>query len=144
MSLNKDCIQYSGSKKDCPVYQNGKTYRIINQSGSALSVYEVDPCLIPDRLEKKCDYLILADAEKEGKAFLIELKGSDISSAIQQIESSLNILGTSLKGYKIFGRVIGRRVTPNIRSRRASLEEKLRLLGGNLQIVSGAEYVETV
>ncbi|NII25038.1 hypothetical protein HB364_08110 [Pseudoflavitalea sp. X16] len=142
MSLSTDCIQYSGTKKDCPVSEKGKTYRIINSSNAVLTVYAVDPCLIPDRQQKKCDYLIVAHCQDTMKALFIELKGSDITSAIQQIENSLRILGNSLKDYQVFGRIIGRRVTPNIKSRRSGLEEKLRQHGGNLQIISAAEFSE--
>lgn len=144
MLLNKNCICYSGDKKDCPVSQKGKTYRIVNSSGSLLTVYEVDTCLIPGVQHKKCDYLILVENHHEKKAFLIELKGTDLTSAIHQIENSLQILGNSIRGYQIFGRIVGRRITPNIRSRRSALEEKLRQLGGDLKIISGYEYAETV
>lgn len=142
MSLSTDCIQYSGTKKDCPVSQKGKTYRIINTANAILTVYAVDPCLIPDKQQKKCDYLVIAHCQDTMKALFIELKGSDITSAIQQIESSLRILGNSLRNYQVFGRIIGRRVTPNIKSRSSRLEEKLRQLGGNLQIVSAIEFSE--
>lgn len=144
MPLSKDCIQYSGDKKDCPVSQKGKTYRIINSSRSVLNVYVVDPCLIPDMQQKKCDYLVLADNPCSPKAFFIELKGSDITGAIRQIENSVRILGGAVRSYHVFARIIGRRVTPNIKSRRASLDEKLRELGGNLHIASATEYLEEV
>lgn len=144
MSLSKDCIQYSGNKKDCPVAQKGKTYRVVNFSNSMLTIYEVDPCLIPEIQQKKCDYLVLVENPNQKKVFFIELKGSDLTGAIRQIENSVRILGCAVKGYQVFGRIIGRRITPNIKSRRAALDEKLRELGGNLHIASAVDYSEEV
>ncbi len=145
MALNKDCILYEGKNKDCPVSQNGKTFRMLNNSGSEIKIYEVDPCLIPPANQRKCDNLFLVNREKsESLAYFVELKGTGISDAIQQIDNSINMLQTDISGYVVFGRIIGRRVTPDIKSRRAKLDEKLKRLGGNLIIASTFEYKETV
>lgn len=144
MSLSNDCLRYAGNKKDCPVSQNGKTYRVINKSDATLYVYEVDPCLIPDILQRKCDYLILAEMSDKKKALFVELKGADLTGAIKQVENSIKLLGGLMKGYHIFGRIVGRRVTPDIKSRRAFLDEKLRQLGGNLQIASTLQFSEEI
>ena len=92
MKLNKDCIIYAGEKRNCAVSQNGKCFRLINEAGYKLTVYNVDPCLINNNWEKKCDYLVVVDKRQECLAYFIELKGTGLSDAISQIMNSIDIL----------------------------------------------------
>jgi hypothetical protein len=142
--LNNDCLQYSGKKKDCPVIQKGKTFRIINEKGFDIQVYEVDPCLINDKNQQKCDYLLLAEKDSDRRAYFVELKGTSLTDAINQLHNSINILYKLLHEHKIFARIVGKRVTPYIKSRQAKLDEKLKRFGGNLIISSNPEYIETI
>jgi hypothetical protein len=144
MELNKACIIHSGSKKDCPVCESGRTYRMLNDSGYEFTVYKVDSCLIKDNKEKKCDFLFVVDKKKERIACFVELKGTGLADAISQIHNSINILYKSLNEHKIFARIVGKRVTPNIKSRRARLDERLKHFGGDLKIVSAHELKETI
>jgi len=146
ITLNKGCILYEGKKKDCPVTQKGKTYRLLNNSGYAIEVYEVDPCLIPSVQHKKCDNLFIVKEDKKNlvKVFFVELKGSGITDAIKQIDNSINILENQINANMVYGRIVGKRVTPDIKSRRAKLDEKLKQLGGDLKIASTIELIERV
>jgi hypothetical protein len=144
MALHNDCIIYSGRKKDCPVSEKGKTYRIINNSGFELKVYQVDPCLINENNQQKCDYLFVISEHDVRSAYFIELKGTGLTDAINQIMNSVNFLYKSVQEYKLFGRIVGKNVTPNIKSRRAKLDEKLKQFGGNLKISCGVELKETI
>jgi hypothetical protein len=144
MKLNSDCIIYSGNKKNCPVSQKGKTFRLINDTGYKITVFKVDPCLIKDNKEKKCDYLSIVDKKQECLAYFIELKGTGLTDAINQILNSIDILYKSVNEHKIYGRIVGKRVTPNIKSRRARLDEKLKQFGGDLKIASAPELLETI
>lgn len=144
MKLNSDCVTYSGDKKNCAVSQKGKTFRLINNTGHKITVFNVDPCLIKNNKEKKCDYLVTVDKKQECLAYFIELKGTGLTDALHQILNSIDILYKSLNEYKIFGRIVGKRVTPNIKSRRAKLDEKLKQFGGNLKIASASECQECI
>lgn len=144
MKLKSDCITYAGVKKNCAVSQKGKTFRLINHNGHKIIVFNVDPCLIKDNNEKKCDYLVVVDKKQECLAYFIELKGTGLTDAIHQILNSIEILYKSLNEHKIFARIVGKRVTPNIKSRRAKLDERLRQFGGDLKIVSAPELLETI
>jgi len=144
IKLKSDCIKSSGINKDYPVSQKGKTFRLINPSACKITIFEVDPCLIKDNKEKKCDYLFIIDKKQECLAYFIELKGTGLTDAIHQILNSIDILYKSLHEHKIFARIVGKRVTPNIKSRRARLDEKLKQFGGDLKIASASELQETI
>ena len=144
MELKSECKTYSGDKKNHAVSEKGKSFRLINDSGFKFVVYKVDSCLIKDNNEKKCDYLFIIDDKQECLAFFVELKGTGLTNAIHQILNSIDILYKSLHEHKIFARIVGKRVTPNIKSRRARLDEKLKRFGGNLKIVSAEELQETI
>lgn len=61
---------------------------------------------------QRCDYLLLNDTVKT--SYYIELKGSDIPKATQQIDSTVALLSPSLPGYKIFRRIVYRSGTHGI------------------------------
>ena len=61
----------------------------------------------------RCDYLLLNDEAK--RAYYIELKGSDLEKAIQQIEATVQMFQTSLSGYTTYRRIIYFSGTTDIR-----------------------------
>ncbi|MBO9201146.1 MULTISPECIES: hypothetical protein [Niastella] len=144
MKLNSDCMRYTGDKKDCPVSERGKTFRLINTCQYPVSVFQVDSCLIKGNKEKKCDFLFVVDKKLECKAYFVELKGTDLTGAIHQVLNSIDILYKSLHEHKIYARIVGKRVTPNIKSKRVKLDEKVKQFGGDLKIVSAPELLETI
>lgn len=66
--------------------------------------YRVDGKLIASTTERKCDFLLLNTKDKT--AYFIELKGSDIQSAIKQINNTLQKVLPGLKGYNINVRIV--------------------------------------
>jgi hypothetical protein len=144
MKLNNDCQTYYGDKKNCTVSEKGKTFRLINNSGSKFSVYKVDGCLIKENNEQKCDHLIVIHKDQHGIAYFIELKGTGLSDAINQLMNSITLLYKSINEHKIYARIVGKRVTPNIKSRRSKLDELLKKFGGDLKIASAPELQETI
>lgn len=56
--------------------------------------------------EQRCDYLLLNDTRR--KAYYIELKGSDIPKAIEQIENTILLLSSSITKYQSFPRIVYR------------------------------------
>jgi len=144
IKLNSDCIHEVGNKKDCRVSEKGKIFRLKNDSQYKYTVFKVDACLIKASNEKKCDFLFVVDKKQECQAYFVELKGTDLAGAIYQISNSINILYKSLLEHKIYARIVGKRVTPDIKSRRAKLDERLKQLGGDLKIISAPELQETI
>lgn len=66
--------------------------------------YRIDGYVIQSASSRKCDYLLLNDEKKD--AYLIELKGSKVLHALQQIEETEKLLKEDLKGYAIKRRVV--------------------------------------
>ena len=112
-------------------------YRYINQSANHLAKYRVDGGLISDN-EAKCDFLLLNCEQKQ--SYFIELKGSDLIRAIEQIDRSIDKLKSYLPGFAFFARIVLTRVnTTDLKSAKfLSLEKKLKTLKGDLKKQNGS------
>ena len=106
-------------------------YRYKNQSSNNLAKYRVDGGLISDN-DAKCDFLLLNCEQKQ--SYFIELKGSDISRAIEQIDRSIDKLKVDLPDFIFFARIVLSRVnTTNLKNTKLlKLEKKVKSLKGNL------------
>jgi len=74
--------------KIVPVNENKREFRIQNNSRYEINTVTVDKCYITSGL--KCDYLfeIILNTDIK-KVYYVELKGSDISHGIKQLESTI-------------------------------------------------------
>jgi hypothetical protein len=116
-------------------------YRVLNKDRKTISKYIVDDCLLRlRRRDEKCDYLFAADDLKA--AYFIECKGSDVLKAVNQIQSSINMLVGDLTGYVLKGRIVPTKVyNPDLRSQDyRKLRERLK---GDL-IVRNKVFTEIV
>lgn len=76
-----------------------------NKNGSYVRQYRVDGGVVPKSYEgARCDYLLLNDDRK--RAYYIELKGSDIRKAMQQIDVSVAMLQPDHPGYTVYRRIV--------------------------------------
>lgn len=67
--------------------------------------------------EPRCDYLLLNDDKRT--AYFIELKGSDIERAIEQIDHSVSEISPSL-GYVVFRRIVYHTGSHKVNSQKVS------------------------
>jgi hypothetical protein len=110
--------------------------RYENVSQSRLTKYRIDGCLLPEEAGKrKCDYLLLnIDLLK---AYFIELKGSDLDSAVEQIDIALSRLNPTLKAhaYVPHGQIVLTRVNTTDRQslKFRSLMKRFKNLSGTLE-----------
>ena len=83
--------------------------------------------------DAKCDFLLLNCEQKQ--SYFIELKGSDLIRAIEQIDKSIDKLKNELLGFSFFARIVVSRInTIDLKSTKLlSLEKKVKLLKGNLK-----------
>ena len=111
-----------------------RTYKLHNKSGKELVVYRIDGGLINDENVLKCDNGIYTENDW---LFLIELKGTDLNHALDQINNTIDILlkRPNKKVKKLNARIVLSKVSiPRIS---ASKENKLKQLlhksygGGN-------------
>jgi len=115
-------------------------YSYDNKANNYLSKYRVDGGLIADN-GYKCDYLLL-NCNKV-KAFFIEIKGSDLIHAIEQIDRSIDMLKKTISEFSIFARIVLTRVnTTDLKNTKyLKLEKKVKALKGDL-IQRSREWTE--
>lgn len=107
-------------------------YRYLNQSSNHLAKYRVDNGLIADN-DAKCDFLLLNCEQK--KSYFIELKGSNLIHAIDQIDRSIDELKSQLSEFSIFARIVVTRVnTIDLKNTKfLKLDKKVKSLKGDLK-----------
>ena len=67
--------------------------------------YKIDGCVITQGI--RCDFLLINEETKI--AYLIELKGSDLIKATQQLENTEKVLHQQLSQYQIMYRIVMRK-----------------------------------
>jgi len=98
--FGNECLDFSDNRSIVVLKdkgsKSGSKYRAENSNRKTLVCLRVDGCLMADMDEKKCDFLLLVCDRKDEKderiAHFIELKGSDISTAIKQLSNSVKQL----------------------------------------------------
>lgn len=66
---------------------NRSKFRLHNPKRASVRVIQVDDCVIKEGI--RCDYLLVLPSEQE---VYIELKGSDVKHAVEQIARSIDLL----------------------------------------------------
>lgn len=128
--LRHDCSKEASLREP----GENRTYKLHNKFGKEIVVYKVDGGLINDENVLKCDNGIYTENDW---LFLIELKGTDLNHALDQINNTIDILlkRPNKKVKKLNARIVLSKVSiPRIS---ASKENKLKQLlhksygGGN-------------
>ena len=76
--------------------EKSKEHIAINDNDCLVRQFKIDGYVITENI-KKCDYLVLND--DKFTAYFIELKGTDITGAIEQIENTVEKLKKDLIDY---------------------------------------------
>jgi hypothetical protein len=92
--------------------ENNVEYVANNPARHSIRHYRIDNDVISDKTTRKCDYLLVNDTDSD--AWFIELKGSDIRIAREQVINTRRILSCDLRGYEYFYRIVYRSGTHNI------------------------------
>jgi hypothetical protein len=129
----QDCQLFSDNRSRA-VFKDAKVSREYtgkNPNKKELKGLRVDDCLIKEG--QKCDYLLINVNNKT--LYFIELKGSDLIKAVDQIDRTLDILLPKIEHQKVNGRVVLSRVsTPDlVSSRYIKLKKRLKDLNGTLE-----------
>lgn len=130
----ENCFEFTEQKNKivtCTDAKSSTKYVYQNDSLDILSKYKVDGCLIDDE-DSKCDFLLL-NCTKE-ISYFVELKGSDLIKAVEQIDRSINVLHKDFKEYSVEARIVLTRVnTTDLKSTKLiRLESRLKKLNGKL------------
>ena len=139
-TCRKELIKALGAKEQAKCFDNktiakeqGKEFKIQNRSKKTICRVQVDGCLIKARDTKKCDFLFkICETEHY---ILVELKGSDVTSAFPQIVSTLDYLKDKLgtTSQQVEGFIVSSRV-PKAASERIRQLKKQSLAKHGLQI----------
>ncbi len=81
------CCNSANQNKIVSVSENKRKFTVNNKSLFTINKVTVDDCFITSGL--KCDFLFEIIDEELKEVFYVELKGSDISHGIQQLESTV-------------------------------------------------------
>ncbi len=127
-----DFIKERRKMVTCTDSRSPSKYIYENTSLDELSKYQIDGCLITDD-GSKCDFLLL-NCSKE-TAYFIELKGSDLIKAIEQISRSIDLLHRDFNTYSVEARIVLTRVnTTDLKNTQViKLEKRLKKLNGKLK-----------
>jgi hypothetical protein len=110
------------------------TFILSNPSGKEICRVEYDGCFNTNNNQDKCDFLLL---DCEGRsAYFVELKGSNFTKALSQIQATLDREKAKLIGFKLEARVVLSKFrAPNYQndSRYVRLRKALRRTGGDLK-----------
>lgn len=79
-------------------------------------------CKEKQKTIRKCDFLLINDTKRD--AYLIEVKGTDLLSTIEQLEKTEEVLGADLKGYQKKYRIVYRH-KGNVKAKTDWLEEEI-------------------
>ena len=117
--------------------EKGKTYRMINDFKYSVTKVRIDGGVFTQTL--CCDFLFLTRTVTNNKfknesAYLIELKGTNVKHAIDQIESTIKKLKFTNKEFILKARIVAAKGIP-LPLRPANcltLDERLRKQGGDL------------
>lgn len=135
------CVDFCDKRKNANCKENGKVYSLENTDSAykILSIHVDGGVIIVDKNTpaglNKCDYLFVIDTGNAPVAILIELKGCDINHAVDQIDSTLNILSDFLNTCSsVHGRIVFSGGTPNIQNspKFMNLQRRLKRMSGTL------------
>ena len=90
--------------------ENRRTHKAHNDACSKVFQFKIDGDIEPTGTsDLRCDYIIENETKKT--IYPIELKGSDIAHAVEQINATLERYSSSFSDYAIFPRIVCSRVT---------------------------------
>lgn len=94
--------------------ENKRKHIANNVDGNIVHHFKIDGGIVPTSSSMpRCDYLVI-NLEKKN-AYPIELKGTDVKRAVDQIRSTINYLGGELSTYSILPRIIYTSNTHDVR-----------------------------
>lgn len=101
-----ECEEYKSDAK-LVLQENKSKITFLNPNQDQVLIIRVDGCVIKDNEILRCDYAIVPCDEIE---IYVELKGSDISHAVKQIESTIKLLSDNPQKIKKLCFVVSTRV----------------------------------
>ncbi len=138
LKIKFNCDENCFSDKIFSVHEKGIKFCIVLESDKDEKFFcmKIDNCLIKNN-EKKCDFCFLR--EKNSEFYFVELKGTDISRAYEQIESTINYfkikIPENFAKEKRFGYIVSKAVPLSSQKLKTLKNNFAKSLGKTLEIV---------
>lgn len=115
-SCNRDCLISFDDRKNISISENRKKYLLHNDLSNYIAVFHVDGAMVQDKNTIKCDNLVLDTTGM--KAIFVELKGTDLAHALQQIKQTIDMMKEDIHNCNKYARIVtsNRTNVPNIRA----------------------------
>lgn len=115
-SCNRDCLISFDDRKNISISENRKKYLLHNDLSNYIAVFHVDGAMVQDNDKINCDNLLI-DATGM-KAIFVELKGTDLAHALQQINQTIDMMRDDISDCTKYARIVtsNRTNVPNIRA----------------------------
>ena len=125
-----DCVESCDCRSKIICEENKIKYIAHNPNKKCVYKIKVDGGLIKEKV--RCDWAVAVVSNEDSleEIFLVELKGSDIDHAFEQITGTIEFLSTRYSAKKWFSRVVCSKVSsPKLNSNNyKKLDKKLRAL----------------
>lgn len=133
------CLKYSDCRNFAKCEENSVAYTIDNKKEKFnISLLRIDEGIIKGNDSYKCDYLFTLSKNDYKCIILVELKGTDIIHAMEQISDTMNYLNlNSFCCNKVFARIIHNGGVPNLYQstpQYIKLYKRIKKLNGDIQL----------
>lgn len=136
--LSTDCLSSFDTRSKVVVEENKKKYELINDQHEKVGCFHVDGGMIKSKGSVKCDNLLIDINSKV--AVFVELKGTDLKHALEQVDATMKSLSLGLAGYRTYARIVtsNRTNVPDIHAcpQYIALNRKILRAKGNIKIHS--------
>lgn len=102
--------------------EKGCTHIGQNVHRHSVRQFKIDGGVVTGADFQKCDFLLLNDDAQT--SYYIELKGSDLAKAIDQIENTVSMISASIPQYRIFRRIVYRTGSHSIKTSKVTLWQR--------------------
>ena len=101
---NMNCLKSFDNRRNISVSENKKKYLLHNSDEKLIAVFHVDGGMIQGNDVLRCDNLILDVTDM--KAIFVELKGTDLSHALVQINTTIDMLKSDVADCSKYARIV--------------------------------------
>lgn len=145
-----DCVSYSDSRTEASCCENGKRYSLVCVDRQwTVTKFRIDGGIVKENegiSSKKCDYMLIVIRNNACIAFLVELKGTDIYHALEQIGETIRLMNNHLRRFNnVNARIVCKRGIPRINAtpQYTRLSRELARRGGRV-IIEEKTFRETI
>jgi hypothetical protein len=124
---SEKCQVFCDTRAKIAVKEKKSQWTFYNDKKKCVCLIRIDECVITGSETKKCDYLFLVCGDTEKIAFFVELKGSNLEHACEQIYSTIKKLKEHLGPFCLYARIAVTRF-PNVLSGNAINNRKKEII----------------